>query len=82
MTKRGLILLGVIAAVSGMAVGGGFELMLACDMVTAAADARFGIPLTRRTVWMAPHTHGRSWGQSHAPAATANRCLVMRCTPE
>jgi enoyl-CoA hydratase len=38
----------LIAAVEGGALAGGFELMLACDMVTAAADARFGIPEVKR----------------------------------
>lgn len=34
----------VIAAIKGAALAGGFEIMLACDMVIAATGARFGLP--------------------------------------
>lgn len=37
----------VIAAVQGAALAGGFELVLACDMVVAARHAQFGLPEAR-----------------------------------
>ncbi|MGI8681241.1 MAG: crotonase/enoyl-CoA hydratase family protein [Mycobacteriales bacterium] len=36
----------LIAAVEGVALAGGFEIVLCCDLVVAATDARFGIPET------------------------------------
>jgi enoyl-CoA hydratase/carnithine racemase len=34
----------VVAAVNGLALGGGFELVLSCDVVVAEPDAAFGLP--------------------------------------
>lgn len=38
----------VIAAVEGYALGGGFEIVLACDLVVASREATFGLPETKR----------------------------------
>src|SRR3954454_13441682 len=38
----------LIAAVQGPALAGGFEIVLSCDLVVAADNARFGIPEAKR----------------------------------
>jgi enoyl-CoA hydratase len=40
----------IIAAVEGYALAGGFELVLACDLVVASEAAKFGLPEVRRSL--------------------------------
>ncbi|KAL5117723.1 hypothetical protein ACEQ8H_004333 [Pleosporales sp. CAS-2024a] len=41
----------VIAAVNGFALGGGFEIVLGCDLVVAAPGATFGLPEALRGIF-------------------------------
>ncbi len=43
----------LVAAVNGAAVGGGLEIMMACDLVVAAQHARFGLPEVKRGLYAA-----------------------------
>ena len=40
----------LIAAVEGWALAGGFEMVLACDLVVASREAKFGIPEVKRSL--------------------------------
>jgi enoyl-CoA hydratase len=40
----------LVAAVEGWALAGGFELVLACDLVVAGRSAQFGVPEVKRSL--------------------------------
>lgn len=62
----------VIAAVNGMAVGGGFEIVLAADLVVAAEHARFWLP--EASLGLVPDTASIRLPRT-LPPAVANEVL-------
>jgi len=64
----------VIARVNGHALGGGFEMVLGCDIVVAAEDATFGLPEPR--VGRLPLDGGMSLLQRQIPFRPAMGLLL------
>jgi enoyl-CoA hydratase/carnithine racemase len=62
------------SAVEGMAVAGGFELCLACDMIVASRNARFGLPEVKRGLMAGAGGVHRL--PNRIPAAIAHEMIV------
>lgn len=72
----------LIAAVEGPALGGGFEIVLACDLVVAARTASFGLPEVKRG--LVPTCGGLFRTPRALPLNVAKEMLLTgdRLTPE
>ncbi len=64
----------VIAAVNGLAVGGGFEMVLACDLIVAAEHAEFFLP--ELSVGIVPDAGGVQRLPGLLPRAVANDMIL------
>ena len=68
----------LIAAVEGVALGGGLEIVLCCDLVVAARDARLGLPEVKRGILP---TCGALFRSLQALPPNVARELVLAVTP-
>lgn len=64
----------VIAAIEGAAIAGGFELMLACDLVVAGTSAQFALPEVR--IGLIPGAGGAVRLPVSVPRVRANEILL------
>jgi len=64
----------LVAAVEGAALGGGFEVVLACDLVVATRTARFGLPEVHRS--LVPTCGGLFRAPVALPHNVANEMLL------
>ena len=63
----------LVAAVEGLAFGGGFETALACDVIVAAENARFGLPEVKRG--LLPTSGGIFRAPRHLPVNVAKEMI-------
>jgi enoyl-CoA hydratase/carnithine racemase len=72
----------LIAAVEGPALGGGFEIVLACDLVVASTTASFGLPEVKRG--LIPTSAGLFRSPRALPLNVAKEMLLtgQNLTPE
>ena len=75
ITRRFDLVKPVIAAVNGFALGGGFEIALACDLIVAAEHARFGVPEPRVGLMAA------AGGVHRLPRHIPLKIAMGRCSP-
>ena len=68
----------VIAAVEGAALAGGFEIMLACDLVTAGQSAQFALP--EPTIGLVAGAGGAIRLPRYIPRVRANEILLTGAT--
>lgn len=68
----------LVAAVNGLAYGGGFEMVLACDLVVAARSARFALPEVKRGLFA---LYGGVFRAAHALPPNLARELALTGEP-
>lgn len=60
-----------LCAAEGVALGGGTQLAVSCDLLVAAPDTRFGVPAGRLGLMIDPHTVARLAAVAGQPTARA-----------
>jgi len=68
----------VIAAVAGFALGGGCELVLACDIVIAAQSAKFGLPEIKLAMLPGGQRHATASARRRQGQGDGHLCLSAR----
>lgn len=68
----------LVAAVNGLAYGGGFEIVLACDLVVAARSASFALPEVKRGLFA---LYGGVFRAAHALPPNVARELALTGEP-